>query len=159
MLDLLAFLLMLLAQQAAVISPPPYVETAAAIAAGEAPMSLVGVDGYAGVLCTMRNRLDSPHFPNDWPGVLAAYYAPPRTPTERELRIAGDILTQPAACPWAGYYALSQQDVDRRGYPDGDYISAATILPSGRVIRVHFYAQFPDSDTDYHRCTQIFRPK
>lgn len=146
--QLIAFLLLLLSQAAYHAAPPPIIHQAAGVAAAEAPISLVGIEAYVGVLCTMRNRLDSPRYPNTIEAMLDAYHAPFQEPTEQEFAIALDALTQPDACDWGAlriYYAMSQQDVDRHGFPDGDLVSPARVLPSGTVMRVHFYTDYPEA--------------
>lgn len=144
MIELLAYLLMLLAQQSTVDAVPPSIVQAASVVAGEAPISLVGIDGHLNTLCTVRNRLDSPRYPNTLDGVMAAYYAPPRTPTADELAFAAAILTTPGACapetPGAFsqiYYVMSQQDIEAHGWPEGDSIAG------DGIFRLHFYATHP----------------
>jgi len=117
---------------------------AAQVAAGEAPIAMVGVDGFVGVLCTMQARLESNRFPSTLPEVLSAYYAPPRPMTAQEEAIAEDVLVYGSECGGGPYFwALSYQDVDRLLLRAGDWVTQPHTLPSGLEIGIHFYADSP----------------
>lgn len=120
---------------------------AAQVAAGEAPISLVGVEAFVGILCTMQARLESDRFPSTLPDVLSAYYAPPRSLTAQEEAIAADVLVYGSECGGGPYFwALSYQDVDRLGLRAGDWVTQPHTLLSGLEIGIHFYADSPWGD-------------
>jgi len=128
--------------QSATLTPAQ--RMAAEVAAGEAPVSLVGVGGYVGMICTMTDRLESPRFPNTLLDVLNAYYAPPRALTAQEEAIAIDVLVYGSECDGGPYFwALSYQDVARRGLRDGDWVTAPYVLASGVEMGIHFYKTSP----------------
>lgn len=114
----------------------PDQQQAAEVAAGEAPASLVGPDAFRGVVCTMVARLESPRFPDTLEGVLAAYYAKPRTLTAQEAEIAAAVFGGDVTCP-ALYFALGGGDVARLGLRAGD-----VVMGRGQWT-VHFYAESP----------------
>lgn len=117
---------------------------AAEVAKGEAPISLVGVDGFVGVLCTMQARLADSRFPDTYAGMLRAYYAPPQPLSAQEEAIAVDVLVYGAECGGGPFlYALSAQDVAGRGLRPGDWVTVPHILPSGVEMAIHFYATSP----------------
>lgn len=117
---------------------------AAEVAKGEAPIYLVGFDGFVGVLCTMQARLADPRFPNTYAEMLTAYYAPPRPLSAPEEALAVDVLARGVECIGGPYfYALSAQDVASRGLVPGDWTTVPHILPSGVEMAVHFYASSP----------------
>ena len=112
------------------------------MAAGEAPIALVGSQGYRLALCSMYNRLESPRYPSTPAGVLRAYYARPRQPTAPEWAIYHEIEAG-ADCPPI-YYALSEQDRIKLGAPMGDYWAGAGIW------KIHTYRRWPGHDHNSH---------
>jgi len=131
----------IVAALALVLTLSPIQLRAAEVANGEA-MSLAG---YELVLCTMRNRLESPDFPNSLSGVLRAYYARPRLLSRTDREIAVAVFSGAQRCP-PYYWAMSKQDKARRGFATGDLVIRYT-----RNLELHFYERSPFTRTSHTR--------
>lgn len=119
---------------------------AAQIAAGETPAGLLGEGAYTFTLCTMLNRVASPHYPDTLRAVVdGGFYAKPRRLTWEEYQIAVMYLVQGERCTGASdvFYAFSEQDRQRHGWQRGDFAFERE-LPSGTILAVHFYRHWPE---------------
>lgn len=113
----------------------------APVAAGEAPSSLVGEDGYTLVVCSMYNRLNAGATMGQ---VAQAYFARPRKPTKRELEISASIASGNTECPPVRY-VMGEGDRLRHQWQPGDWQGTAKLnrKTGGILYQVHGYQYWP----------------
>ncbi len=133
-------LISLLTSPAPTLSPAQ--RHAAEVAAGEVSALLFGVDAYTDALCSILARRDNDSFPDTLPGVLQGYFAQPRPLTANEEAAALRAFYGDGCEGVTFLWVMSGQDVERRGFRDGDRVYRYEFL-SGAVWEVHFYSQSP----------------
>ena len=111
-------------------------------AQGEA--EILGDEGMAAVLCVVGNRLESDLFPDDLPGVLAAFHGCGRIdePSTDAVRLALSLSSKRQGCDgYAGMvYAFSLQDARRLGLPYPDLrVPEEPLLAGGREWQLWLY--------------------